>query len=324
MRLPWGLGEAAITGLRFGSLEPGEVHAAPQPEYEFLPLLGAATALALVADLDCQEAGGDSVHAYWGAISMSGYPPVAGGYFGRRATRRTLHDLGDGLAKLHEFDFGVRFALLPAPVLSLLPPAEFSMDCELVDELITTVLKTTQPPGADPSGAVADISGVVRTWLLEHRGRLTPYYLNRFGLARSVFNGTAEVSADGAPHGTTLLGSLSMRQANVLLGALIEEAKQLCTWAAPRAASVRSCWRKSWSRCRPDGFLVDQRHVARLDDLEDVPVAFDPLEGVWHGTRASSPSTIRARPAAPVTRCLRPNPPAYPGGSVSRTCASRR
>lgn len=217
---------AAVLALEFGSLAATEVHAQVQPTNDYLPLLGAATVLALVAYLDCHVAG-DDLHAHWGAISMSGYPPVAGGYFGRRATRRTLRNIGDALARLEEFDFGMRFALLPAPVLSLLPPAEFSTDCGLVDDLITTVLEKTELPKADPSGAVAEIGSVVRTWLTDHQSRLSPYYLNRFGLARSVFNGTAQVPTDGAPHDPTQLGALTMRQASILLGSLIEEAKRL-------------------------------------------------------------------------------------------------
>lgn len=225
--------DAAIEGLRFGSLEPGDAHSAEAPEGDYLPLLGAATVLALVAYLDCHDAGSDTVHAHWGAISMSGYPPLSGGYFGRRATRRALRQLGVGLGVLPEFAFDVRFALLPAPVLSLLPPAEFDADCALVDDLITTIVKTTEPPGADPSRAVTQITGVVRDWLAEHGETLTPYYRNRFGLARSVFNGTAQVPTDGAPHGVSLLGTLTMRQASILLGTLIEEAKQLASEGTP-------------------------------------------------------------------------------------------
>lgn len=219
--------DAAIEGLRFGSLEPGDVHAAEASEGKYLPLLGAATVLTLVAYLDCSQAGRDTVHAHWGAISMSGYPPLSGGYFGRRATRRTLRQLSEGLAILPEFAFDVRFALLPAPVLSLLPPAEFDLDCVLVDDLMTSIVRTTDPPGADPSRAVTEITDVVRRWLAEHGETLTHYYRNRFGLARSVFNGTAQVPANGTPHDPSVLGTLTMRQASILLGALIEEAKQL-------------------------------------------------------------------------------------------------
>lgn len=219
--------DAALEGLRFGSLEPGDVHAADAPENDYLPLLGATTVLALVAYLDCRVGGGDPVHAHWGAISMAGYPPLSGGYFGRRSARRALRQLGEGLAELPDFAFDRRFALLPAPILSLLPPAEFGADCERVDDLITTIVKTTEPPGADPRRAVTEITGVVRTWLAEHGPSLTPYYRNRFGLSRSVFNGTADVPTDGAPHDASLLGTLTMRQGSILLGALIEDAKQL-------------------------------------------------------------------------------------------------
>lgn len=217
---------AAVLALRYGTDDPGGVHEDPQPSDRYLPLLGATTVLTLVAYLDCHASGSD-LHAHWGAISMSGYPPISGGYFGRRATRRTLRKLGEALGTLDDIDPTMRFALLPAPVLSLLPPAEFSTDCTLVDDLVTTVLEKTEPPKADPSGAVTEIRDVVRRWLRDHQQRLSPYYLNRFGLARSVFNGTAEVPSDGAPHDPAQLGALTMRQASILLGSLIEEAKAL-------------------------------------------------------------------------------------------------
>ena len=70
-------------------------------------------------------------------------PPVSGGYFGRRANRRTLRQIGEALAAMPEFARPLRFALLPAPLLSLLPPAEFAHDRVLVEELAGTVLRST-------------------------------------------------------------------------------------------------------------------------------------------------------------------------------------
>lgn len=215
-----------MLALRYGTDDLNGVHEGTQPSDRYLPLLGAPAVLALVAYLDCQASGSD-LHTHWGAISMSGYPPISRGYFGRRANRRTFRQLGEELGALDDVGPTMRFALLPAPVLSLLPPAEFRTDCTLVDDLVTTVLEKTEPPKADPSGAVTEIRDVVQSWLRDHQQRLTPYYLNRFSLARSVFNGTIEVPCDGAPHDPDQLGALTMRQASILLGSLIEEARTL-------------------------------------------------------------------------------------------------
>jgi len=217
--------DAAIEALRYGSLEQTDLQRQRQPVGQHLPLLGATAVLALVAYVDCYGAGDASgsqgVHAHWGAISMSGYPPLAGGYFGRRANRRTLRQIGEALATMPEFAGPLRFALLPAPLLSLLAPAEFDGDRQLVDALIGTVLDSTDPPAADPSRALREITDVVHVWLDKHRADLSPYYLNRFGRARSVFNGTEAVPSDGRPAESGLLGRLTMQQASMLLGALI-------------------------------------------------------------------------------------------------------
>jgi len=102
----------------------------------------------------------------------------------------------------------------------------------LVDNLISSVLENTEPPKPDPSGAVTEIGRVVQNWLADNQSLLSPYYLNRFGLARSVFNGTAQVPVEGAPHDPSLLGSLTMRQASILLGSIIEESKRLSSESA--------------------------------------------------------------------------------------------
>ena len=64
--------EAAIEALQYGSLDGTGPHERRQPVGEHLPLLGARAMLALIAYVDRLGAG--DVHAYWGAISISGYP----------------------------------------------------------------------------------------------------------------------------------------------------------------------------------------------------------------------------------------------------------
>ena len=69
--------------------------------------------------------------------------PGVGRLLGRRANRRTLRQIGEALAAMPEFARPLRFALLPAPLLSLLPPAEFAHDRVLVEELAHGSSSTT-------------------------------------------------------------------------------------------------------------------------------------------------------------------------------------
>lgn len=217
---PRTLVDAAVQALRYGSADHDGIHDHEQRSGEYLPLLGATALLVLTAYHDCYRSGSD-VHTHWGAISMSGYPPLSQGYFARRATRKTARSIGEALRSLPEFRFDLRFALLPAPVLSLLAPAEFETDRELVEGLLDTVISTTEPPTSDPNPASEHISRIVRNWLQENRENLSDYYLNRFGLARSVFNGTDGIPQDGTPAALSRLNDLTMRQASMVLGALM-------------------------------------------------------------------------------------------------------
>lgn len=212
---------AAIEGLRCGSLDHLDMHAQSRPAGHHLPLLGATAILGLVAHWDRLAMGGGT-HAHWGAISMSGYPPMAGGYFGRRANRRTLRAIAEVLEQLPEFTSAVRFALLPAPLLSLLAPVDFDNDVAAVEELAHTVRATTNPPTADPTDALAAITGVVRSWVGTHEPLLSDYYRNRFGRKRSVYNGSDMLPVDGRPAALGSIGELTMQQASMVVGALVE------------------------------------------------------------------------------------------------------
>jgi len=61
----------------------------------------------------------------------------------------------------------------------------------------------------------------VQVWLDKHRDELSDYYLDRFGRARSVLNGSAAVPSDGRPADLGPLGELTMQQASMVLGALM-------------------------------------------------------------------------------------------------------
>jgi hypothetical protein len=215
--------EAAVMALEYGSTGHLDHHAQAQPTGEYLPLLGAAALLTLTAHWDCRG-GSDGVHAHWGAISMSGHPPLSQGYFGRQATRRLVRLVGEAMRPVLDLPCDVRFALLPAPLLSLLPPAEFVADCEAVDELFRRVLERTTPPGADPSAAQEQISQVVTDWLAGHEGVLSDYYLSRFRAARSIVTEARRVPDDGSPADVARLGQLTMQQASMVLGALLTRA----------------------------------------------------------------------------------------------------
>ncbi|MCW1249353.1 DUF6025 family protein [Acaricomes phytoseiuli] len=225
--------EATISGLRFGALDHPETHSVPHPEDHYLPLLGATALLCLFAYIDCFQTK-SPIHTHWGAVSMAGCPPISGGYFSRRANRRTLRQISNALAGLEEISASPHFTLLPAPILSLLPPAEFDVDCALADSLMNSVRDSTGASAPDAQVATEEIRSIVQKWLNEHSGDLDPYYVDRFRMTRSVFSGAADGPVDGTPHSPAALGSLTMRQASLLLGVLMEESKGLSESRPPR------------------------------------------------------------------------------------------
>lgn len=194
---------------------------------EFRPLLSAQAAVflaALLEDEPTEATHGHRLHLHWGAISMAGYPPKSQGYLNHRSTRRSLRFMASSIDESAHALLPLRFALLPAPILSLIPPAEFVEDFETMQALFERVLARTSLPGSDPNVAQGEIDTEVSTWLTKNQGALSPYVLNRFGVCRSVHNQTLNLPEDGAPAPLGLLGDLTMQQATMLLGSLLTQA----------------------------------------------------------------------------------------------------
>lgn len=212
--------DAIIETLQDGSVEHRPT--SPRDDGKHRPLLGAAMVIALTAVLhhSAPTPTAPAVHLHWGAISMSGYPPRSGGYFARRSTRRALRNLARAFSQVEAFDRVIRFALLPAPVLSLLPPAEFETDAALTSELFEQVLDT-RPPGADPNVAQAEIDDRVDAWLDASRDRLSGYYTRRFFGARSVQHASVALPTDGRPARPESFERLTVQQGSMILGALL-------------------------------------------------------------------------------------------------------
>lgn len=214
----------AVVDAIIETLQDGSVNhrpPAPRDDGMYRPLIGAAMVIALTAVLHTSPISTSrSLHLHWGAISMSGYPPRSGGYFARRSTRRTLRNLARAFAQVEAFDRTVRFALLPAPVLSLLPPAEFDTDVALTAELFERVLDT-RAPGADPNVAQAEIDDRVDDWLEGSRDQLSDYYKQRFFRARSVQHASVSLPDDGRPASPESFERLTVQQGSMILGALL-------------------------------------------------------------------------------------------------------
>lgn len=213
--------DAAVECLKDGSV--GRLPQLVRDDGDFRPMLGAAFVIMLVALFDNEDVSPSEgrLHLHWGAVSMSGYPPKSLGYFSRRSTRKTLRNIAAALSGAAGPSRHVRFGLLPAPILSLLPPREFERDVTLMQELFERVLNGTVAPGADPNVAQAEIDAVTDRWLDEARRTASDYFLRRFAVARTVQNESSVLPADGQPAELGAMANLTMQQSSMLLGSLL-------------------------------------------------------------------------------------------------------
>ncbi len=160
-------------------------------------------------------------HLHWGGVGMAGYPPKKGGYLSSKATVRSARKICNTvIARFPEID-PVFFVLLPTVILSLLTPKAHKQDLKLLSVLIDRVKRVAQPLAGRPDLMEKALDGVVREWVIQCLGELSPYFLHRFSGRHSVLNTCPlpEPSQLVEPDG---FDSLTVRQASMTVGALIE------------------------------------------------------------------------------------------------------
>jgi hypothetical protein len=160
-------------------------------------------------------------HFHWGARDMAGYPPRRKGYFAEKSTIRSARQICQAIIdRFAEVD-PLFFILMPSAVFMVCPTSAHPRDGVLVAELIASVRHATDELAGRPEQMADMIGQVVREWLSAARGALSGYFLDRFHARRGVLH-TGELPRDSEPVEPEGFRALTLRQACMMVGALVE------------------------------------------------------------------------------------------------------
>jgi hypothetical protein len=163
-----------------------------------------------------------NLHLHWGARDMAGFPPRQKGYFASYSKRRSYRIICDTLLAHFPAIDPLCIALLPAAIFMLCPASAHPRDATLLAELFRQVREAGAHLDTRPDGPLQQaVEDVTRRWLARHAEALSPYFANRFHPRRGVLH-TDEPPAASEPHEPDGFRALTLRQACMIVGALVE------------------------------------------------------------------------------------------------------
>lgn len=162
------------------------------------------------------------LHPHWGARDMAGYPPRQKGYFTARSRTRSFRIICETLMAHRPQISPICVLLLPAAVFMLCPTSAHPRDAQLLADLFRRVRAAPVRPAAEEQQA--EVERVTADWLAQHAAALSPYFLNRFYPRRGILH-TAELPAASEPLEPDGFRELTLQQACMLVGALVEMAQ---------------------------------------------------------------------------------------------------
>lgn len=162
-------------------------------------------------------------HLHWGGRDMAGYPPRRKGYLLEDAKVRSMKRICTTLVGTFSEIPPISFVLLPATVFMLCPTSVHPGDAELLTTLFRKVRELPLAK-ANASGTEAlqnAIEDAARSWHDVNAGKLSPYFIERFGPRRGGMPsvGLPCFSDPVEPEG---FRELTFRQASMIVGALFE------------------------------------------------------------------------------------------------------
>ena len=156
----------------------------------------------------------------WGAFDSAGYPPKSKGYFREKAT--AIREIYKIIVQAFPNIIPAMFILLPSAIFNLLPCDAYENDIEIVDELIKTALEQTHAIKSSASDILMkNIESITYNWFIENKNFLSPYYINKFKKARSIYQ-QKDCPEKSNPVYLKKFDELTLQKACMVMGTLRE------------------------------------------------------------------------------------------------------
>ena len=160
-----------------------------------------------------------NLHAHWGAIGMAGYPPRKHGYFANQV--RYARPIYQTVIRDFPEIRPVFFLLIPSAIYLLWPHQHYPNDYELVTSLLKETHDQTMPYLNKPNILGDKIDKITSDWLEKNIKTISPYFIRRFQVQRSVFN-AIELPKTGRSIKPEYFDQLSLSQLSMLVGSITE------------------------------------------------------------------------------------------------------
>ncbi|MEQ4454259.1 DUF6025 family protein [Kosakonia sacchari] len=164
-------------------------------------------------------------HIHWGARDMAGYPPVRRGYIAQKSTARTMRNLMTPLVNHFDEVDPLYMMMLPASIFMLCPPGHSPADSDVLSSLFLATRKITSRYRPDDSRIVSETVEMTRRWLEGEGKNLSHYMRSRFYGKPGVLGGRS-IEHETSPIMPEFFGELTIREACLIVGALVEASLQ--------------------------------------------------------------------------------------------------